>query len=635
MDSRLAFLRTVAPFDTLPDEVLAGVADLLTEVRYPDEARLYRQSVTKLRHLDIVAEGAYETFFYDETDQQRLPEVYGPETCYGGMSILLNQKRSLRTVIARAGTRVLQLPRRDFRALCLAYEPFFQFFTHRYGQRMLSDEYAHYVRAAAPPEGNFLVADQLFSQRLDALEIRGLVTCSVDTPIYEAARRMAAARVSCLFITEPDTDTIIGYCTDGTLRDLVVAKCLDATRPVGEVVATPLVRIDATAFAYEAVLRMFQTKTKYLLVEQAGQPVGFVSRNKLLSDLAQSPFMFIQGVKLAQSTSELRRRWQKVPDIVQQLLTRGVRPEITNQVITTVADAIALRVIENVLAAHGPAPARFAFMVLGSEGRQEQTLATDQDNAIIYEDKANEHREEVRAYFLRFAEAVSDDLNHIGLHFCTGGFMAKNPKWTHSLSHWKRNYQEWMRDSSPETVMNFATFFDCRHLYGAADLTAELQAFVRAELTQPLDRFLFFMSKNALQYEPPLTAVFRNFRTFEQEGQRVFDLKKAMTPIVDLVRVYALRHQVAQTNTGERMAALHQLAVFTEKEYHELLHAYYYLMGMRLRKQAKQLLEEQVPPTNYLDPHTLTKVEQVTLKEIFKVIADFQLKIKVAFTKTL
>ncbi|KAA9339475.1 CBS domain-containing protein [Hymenobacter busanensis] len=635
MENRLAFLRTVAPFTVLPDEVLAGVVDLLQEVTYPKETLLYQQDISKLRYLDIIVEGAYDTFFYDSEQRKRLPEEYGAGLCYGGMSILLNKKRSLRTVVARKGTRVLQLPRRDFRALCLSSEAFFQYFTHKYGQRMLDDEYAHFVKPANPPEANFLVADQLYSRRVESLEERAIVACPADTPIFEAARRMAEAKVSCLFVTAPQADSIIGYCTDITLRDSVVAQCLDATRPVGDVVATPVLSIQSEAFVYEAILLMFQTKTRYLLVERNGRYVGFLSRNKLLSDLAQSPFMFIQAVKLAQSTRELKRRWDMVPDIVNQLLTRGVRPEIVNQVITTVADTIAQKVIERALEAHGPAPARFVFVVLGSEGRKEQTLVTDQDNAIIYEDKANEQRELVRAYFLRFAEAVSDELNHIGLHFCTGGFMAKNPKWTHSLSYWKRQYREWMSNSNAETVMQMSTFFDCRALYGDFGLMDELRAFLHEELSQPLDRFLFYMAKNALQYEPPLTTFFRSFRTFSQEGQQVFDLKKTMTPIVDLVRVYALQHQIFSTNTGERLALLRERGVFRDQEYHELLQAYYYLMGMRLKKQARQLIDDRRTATNYLDPKSLTQVEQVTLKEIFKVITDFQLKIKVNFTKTL
>src|SRR5690606_10062063 len=143
-------------------------------------------------------------------------------------------------------------------------------------------------------------------------------------------------------------------------------------------------------------------------------------------------------VKLATSLEELKQKWQKVPEIVFQLLTRGVRSEIVNQVVTSVSDAILLKVIEGAIEESGPPPAKFAFMVLGREGRKEQTLRTDQDNAIIYEDKANEQRELVRDYFLKFADMVSTRLNEVGFSFCEGGFMAKNPKWTHSLSHWKR-----------------------------------------------------------------------------------------------------------------------------------------------------------------------------------------------------
>jgi len=137
---------------------------------------------------------------------------------------------------------------------------------------------------------------------------------------------------------------------------------------------------------------------------------------------------------------------------------------------------------------------------------------------------------------------------------------------------------------------------------------------------KPMERFFHYMAVNALQYEPPL-AFFRNIRT--------------MSPIVDLVRMYALKHRIFATNTGERLEALTVLGVFTEREAHELLQSYYYLMGVRLKKQATQIISDKMAPDNYLDPKTLTKVEQVTLKEIFKVIADYQLKIKVGFTKSL
>lgn len=399
MTDRIEFLRTVKPFDVLPEDVLREIAGLLQEVSHPREAIIYQQEVSKLRGIDIVVEGGYETFFYDSQQNKRLVEQCGPGCCYGGISVLLNKKRSLRTVLARKGTQVYFLHRRHFRALCQAYASFFQHFTDKYGQRMLDDEYAHFVKLNESSVGqNYLASDQLYSRRLEAVELRDIVACPGATPIHEVARRMAEARTSCYFITDEASGDISGYVTDITLRDKVVAGLTDARQPVGTIADAPVVSISSQAFVYEAILLMFQTKTRYLLVrDEQEQYVGFVSRNKLLSDQAQSPFIFIQSVKQAVSGAELRRRWEQVPELVYQLLDRGVKPEIVNQLITSASDTIALKVIEGVIQELGPPPARFVFMVLGSEGRKEQTLLTDQDNAIIYE--AANQGPEIRAGF--------------------------------------------------------------------------------------------------------------------------------------------------------------------------------------------------------------------------------------------
>lgn len=635
MNERLNFLKTVRPFDLLADDVLQSVLELLQEVKYTKDTVIYHQEATKMRGVDIIVEGEYESFFYDSAHNKRLLEVHGKGYCYGGVSMLLNRKKSLRTVIAKKGTVVLFLPKKDFRALGQAYEGFLHYFTNEFGRRMLDEEFAHFVKKPTSSfEENYIATDQLYSRRIETVEYRNIVTCPSSAPIYAAARLMAENKTSCLFVKN-EVDAIVGYITDITLRDNVVAAQEDVRGQVKEIMDNPIVSISKDAYVYEAILLMFQTKTRYLLIEDNGQYIGMISRSKLLSEQAQSPFMFIQSVKLARSKEELRAKWQRVPEIVMQLLMRGVKAEIVNQVVTTVADTIALKVIEEVINICGTPPAKFVFMVLGSEGRKEQTLKTDQDNAIIYEDKANEHREEVRAYFLQFAEMVSERLDAIGFSYCTGGYMAKNPKWTHSLSHWKNNYETWMRELVPETAIKFSTFFDCRYLYGDVTIMDELVSFLDQELQKPMEKLFFYMAKNALQYEPPLTSFFKNIKTFTVGSQEVFDIKKAMTPIVDLVRVYALKHRIFKTNTGERLEALREEGVFSETQYQELFQSYYYLMGLRLRKQASQIMNDKVDPDNYLDIQSLTKIEQVTLKEIFKTISNFQTGIKVQFTNNL
>lgn len=628
----LTLLKLTQPFQVLPETVKLSLVDMFIEHQFSKDTLVYRQNITDMDGVDLIQEGEYETFFLDATDHKRLVEIHPSPYCFGGISVLLNRTKALKSVIAKKGTIIYRLPRKNFIELCNAYEEFFHFFTNSFGRRMLEDEFSHFVKTPASFEESYFAADQLYSRKIEHIVYKDIVACAAETPIFEVAKTMAKQKVSCIFIK--NANNIIGYATDITLRDNVVANQVPVNHAIVDVMDNPIVSISNQAYLYEAVLMMFRTKSRYLLVEEDGNYIGFLSRNRLLSEQGQSPLVFIQSVKLAETLDELREKWNNVPEIIHQLLGRGVNAEIANQVITTVADSIAVKVIEQVIKDMGEPPAKFVFMVTGSEGRKEQTLMTDQDNAIIYEDKANEQRELVREYFLKFASQVSDHLNTIGFSYCTGGYMASNPEWTHSLSHWKNNYKRWIEESIPENAIKFSTFFDCRRLYGDQSIIDQLKDFLTIELQKPNDRFFAFIAKNALQYEPPLT-FFKTIKTQTIGSSEVFNIKKAMTPIVDLVRVYALKNRIYEENTGGRLKALLTLGIFTQEQYDELHQSYYYLMSIRLKNQANQIRIAKRSPDNYIPMDSLTKIEKATLKEIFKTIGNFQLGIKLKFTSNI
>lgn len=476
-------------------------------------------------------------------------------------------------------------------------------------------------------------ADQFYSKRIKDLLVRRIRLAPPHTTIAECAQKMATEQVSCLFVGD-STSQIQGYITDLILRDRVLAIDRSPKDPISEILSRDLVSISPEATLVEALVLMFQCKARYLLVRGESGYQGWISRTKILTEQSQGPFLFIQSVKEARHISELEDKWTRMPELIHLLLQRGMKAHLINQIITTVADTIVQRVIERVMIEIGTAPAKFVFIVLGSEGRGELTLKTDQDNAIIYEDKANEHREEVRAYFLEFATKVSTALDQIGIDFCTGELMAMNPKWTHSLSHWKRNYDQWTSDATQETAMNYSTFFDCRAIYGESLLLEELKKHMGNLLEKAPEKFFVNLGHNALQYEPPLT-FFRKIKTEEVDGEQQLNLKKTMRPIVDLARVYALKHKVTEPNTVKRLELLKEKGVFSEKEVKELTHAFEYLMSLRLENQANLILKDKKKPKNFLQIKNLTKVQQVTIVEIFKVIEEFQARIRISFTRTL
>ncbi len=630
MNNRIEFLKKIAPFSILPDTVLSEVSEMMHYKKFEKKETVYIQDKSELSSIDIIVSGAYNAYFYDSKGTVRLEELYVEGDIYGGSSVLLNKHFSIRTVSAQENTEILCLDKKEFKSLCRSYKMFFEHFTIQFGQKMLNDEYAHFVKRNTTIEENFMDADIIFSRKVNSITPRLLVTCSPDTPIYEVASQMAQKKVNCAYVKEGEQ--LIAFVSKDILIKSALANRKSTDTPVIDIAQRNVITIQKDALVFEALLALFPTQQEYILVQDGKESLGYLSRYRLLTEHAQSPLVFIQSVKLSNTVLDLKEKWSKVPEMISMMIGRGVESQIINRIVTTIADEILLRVIDGVQNEMGPAPAKYCFMVIGSEGRQEQTLATDQDNAIIYEDKANEQRELVRTYFLDFADRISTRLNDIGFKFCTGGFMAKNPQWCHSLSHWKNNYDTWINQAAPDTVIKLSTFFDCRFVYGEKDLFVELDEHMISCIDKAGSKFLMNLVTNALHYEAPLT-LFNGIKTFTKDDRKVFDIKKSMSPIVDMIRMYSLKHKVLDTNTGIRMRKLFENGHFNEVKYKELRHAYYYLMGVRLKSQSSQILDDFKEATNFIDPKTLTQVEQATLKEIFKFIKDVQWGIRMDFSK--
>jgi CBS domain-containing protein len=270
-------------------------------------------------------------------------------------------------------------------------------------------------------------------------------------------------------------------------------------------------------------------------------------------------------------------------------------------------------------------------MILGSEGRMEQTLKTDQDNAIIFEDVPPKSQDKVQRYFLDLGEKVCTWLDRAGYAFCQGGVMAQNPKWCQPMSVWKTYFHSWIRTAEPRDLLEASIFFDFRGAFGEMDMIEHLRKYLFESL-KGWSGFFRYLAENALHFKPPL-GFFRNF-VVESKGKHrnKFDIKSAMLPIVDLARIYALNNQVPETNTRERIHQLYVKKVFSWQEYNEIDKAYSFLMQLRFVRQISAVIEENAKPDNYINPKKLSRIEQQMLKEIFKRIEKFQERLDFDFT---
>ncbi|MEL6132750.1 MAG: DUF294 nucleotidyltransferase-like domain-containing protein, partial [Bacteroidota bacterium] len=445
--------------------------------------------------------------------------------------------------------------------------------------------------------------------------------------IQEAAQQMVQHRRS--YIIVEDEEGAQGIITDQQIRTRVVAENKSVQSPVTDIMSSPLLEIDIEAYSYEAILKMFRFKVNYLMVKEKGAIVGLVSLGKLLNAQGKSPFIFIRNIWFDEDIKSLRRKWEQVPRMVDNLIERGMRPKIVNQIITAISDAISHNLVSRALKTLGPPPVPFVFMALGSEGRKEQTLKTDQDNAIIFEDLGKEDPLAVKNYFLELGRKITQDLHAVGFENCKGQLMASNPQWNQSLETWKAYYSDWIHKPTPDDAMVASAFFDCRTIYGEQRILDHLRDHVFAQLDKGGKGFLTLLTRASLDNRPPL-GWFGWLQQTKKEDRKGIQIKRAMQTITDFARIYALQEKLNASNTGDRLRSLRQAQILQDGEFRELHQAYYFMMRLRLVHQTQQILSHQAPD-NLIPVEELSKIEQVTLREIFKVVEKYQRRLSIVF----
>lgn len=622
----MSFLSQVAPFSFLSEDQLERIIPLFSKIHYPRNTVIFVQGRSKIDHLYIIYQGIAERYF-EEKDRKIMLEIMTKGDIYGGISMLLNHGVAVRTLKTRENTNFYILPKDAFMELCNENEAFSEFFTDKFGKRMVDKSYSAMIYKMMKPDSEAL---QFFDQPISNLYNRHIVSCNMDLSIRDAARLMTQNKCSSILIKSP-TGEYIGIVTDNDLRQRVIAKGVDPQRPVSEIMSSPLQTMSVNSQVFETLMKMVQDDVKHLGVKDSEDNIiGIISNKDLLLAQSQSPFFLIRELNFANSIEEIVEKNSKLPQMVQSLINTGAKAKNITKFITSISEVVLNKLIGFALESLGEPPVPFVFMILGSEGRKEQTLKTDQDNAIIFEDVPEDKLPEVKDYFLKFGEKVCSDLNRAGYAFCSGDIMAKNPKWCQPLSVWKQYFSSWIYTAEAEDLLQSSIFFDFRGGYGDMNLIDALRKFLFDSL-EGWQGFFRHLTENALHFKPPL-GFFRNF-VVESKGDHrdAFDIKGAMMPIVDFARIYALHNRIDETNTLERLHQLNIKNVLSWNDYKELEQAYGYLMQLRFVRQVTAIIEEKREPNNYVNPKKLTNIEQKMLKEIFRKIEKFQDKMNFDF----
>lgn len=592
----LSFLSHQHPYDMLPDDVRTAVSVEAERVHLRPDEDVYVLGAP-MRGLYIVLSGQITV----KDQNGGVISVLERGNSFGERGLLRDGKA---VTSARADTEaeLICLPVPLFHKLWDDHDPFRKFFD----------------RHPAGPDKNPARASDLTSVRVEDLMVCEPVTCAPDTSIRAAARLLQERGISCLCVV--DGGVLAGIVTVRDLSGKALAEGMAHDTPV-EMIMTRAPRVlGPSAIGSDVLHLMMEHRIGHLPIVSSGALVGIVTQTDLTRFQASNAAGLVSKAARAKTAADLVGITAGIPGLLVQLVGAGHRHDTVTRLVTDVADVVTRRLLTLAEEQFGPPPARYLWLACGSQGRQEQTGVSDQDNCLILEDGIGDA---ARAYFEPFAQFVSDGLNACGYVYCPGEMMATNPRWRQPLSVWREYFRGWIAQPHKEAQMLASVMFDLRPIGGDTTLFDGLQTeTLRAASENSI--FTAHMASNALTHQTPL-GLLRGFATIRSgEHRNTIDTKlNGVIPVVDLGRMYALQGQLDAVNTRARVKAALGAGIISPSGGRDLLDAYDLVAQTRLEHQAARIKAGEAPD-NFLPPSTLSDFERSHLRDAFVVIKTMQ-----------
>ncbi len=459
----------------------------------------------------------------------------------------------------------------------------------------------------------------LITTPIEALIKRPPVTLSPGTSIREAARVMRDQRVSSVVLEQEGV--LFGLVTDRDLRNRVLAEGLDSERPLMEIATLAPMTLDIHSHAFDALLMMARHNIHHVPVVRDHRVVGMITNTDLTEQQSNSAVYLAGTIHKQTSLEGLVQASARIKQLQQNLAAAEASAYSTGHIVSAITDALTSRLLQLGELKLGPAPVEYAWVAAGSQGRNEQTAKSDQDNCMVLADDYDEARH--GEYFQALSRFVCDGLDACGYVYCPGEMMAMTDPWRQPLQRWKQYFRGWIDQPDPKALMLTCVFFDQRFVAGRRELLDELRSEV-LQRTKAQRIFLAFMVGNALTHQPPLNW-FGHIRLIRQgEHKGTVDLKHTgIVPITDLARVYALAGGATAVNTKDRLEGAVASGEISEQRVRDLLDALEFLSTLRIQHQARRMSAGHAAD-NFLRLDELSNLERGHLREAFHVVKGLQ-----------
>ncbi len=618
IDRLSSLLETTPPFDTLGEEDrMSLLSDVSLEYFGPGEVIL-EQGAMSHPGLYVVESGLVRLM---DVPRQRLlnklgeGEVFGSFGLIKGGATIYEAKAVEPTVCALLrGERFQQL-----------YEKYDDFAAH------FDSDLRMYVRrmgSTMDVTGSHL----LFSRNLNQFSHRRLVTCDPEMTAQKVAQLMRREGVDSVLVVHSGKPA--GMITDADLRNKLVARGLAVSTPVKKLMSRPVASVSIEGSIFDAMMLMLRRGVhRLVLVDGGGKPTGVMTDRDISHFRGQDPVATTRRIENASSVDELASIRAATNEELLNLYRQGAQPEMLNRIMMVFYDRLAIRVLEiseeELRSESGDdrVDLPWAWIRLGSGGRQEMALNSEQHNALVFADPSSEEEaERAEAWFNRLSEKANEALGRCG--FNPSEYVARDARWRKSFRGWKRAYREWVLQSDEASLAPTPIFFDLRGVYGDMRLVEDLKRdIVDALNVQAMDEertFLKLMAQHAMEFRPP-TGILRKVLDRVGDSRNAFDVREGgVRPIVDAARVLALEvRYLESTNTFDRLRQAVEKIPDLSKVIDDALEAYQYLVDFRLESQLRAVEAGDVP-VNQIDAAGLNKMQQRLLRNAFLRAANLQ-----------
>ncbi|HET7754619.1 MAG TPA: DUF294 nucleotidyltransferase-like domain-containing protein [Anaeromyxobacteraceae bacterium] len=580
----IAYLRATEPFNALPLPLFEQASASAEIGFYPAGSRLATAGGAPLDHLYVIRRGSVRL----ERAGQVVQVLEEGET-FGYTSLITNA--AALDVLVEEDLLAYRISRPAF-DLLLQDARFASHFATGLAERLKSS-LRHSPVATFQPNLSVAVSE---------LVRRPAVWVAPDVTVGDAAEVMRRERISSVLVRgEPP-----GIVTDRDFRNRVLAAGLGPETPISHVLTRAVISVDETTPVHDAWTVLLDAGVHHLGVQRGREIAAVLTSSDLLRVTARGPVAVLRRVERLQSRKSLPEYGKHVAEMSSALLAAGLEVTVIQGFVARLNDALVKRILSWAEADLGPPPARYAWIVFGAEGRMEQTLLTDRENAIVYDDAATG----ARSWFEALAALVNDDLTTAGFPSSAGRRTAA--QWHGTIAEWTAGIEDAL-DVHPRDA---GVYFDLRRVAGALEVAPLESLLAHAHDRRNVVRML---AKASLGFRPPATLVVR-------VRAPSLNLKKdAILPVALLARCYAVELACPARSTLDRIEAARAAGLIGEQVAATISSAYRFLLELRLRWNLRQLASG-APLSDDLSLSALSAIERNRLKDSLRAILAWQEK---------